>query len=193
MPTDRSENPEATPTDSTAGAASGPADTSDVVTHDGEKEGAGGAGIPVDVVSGVFLLAIVAVFVLNAGDRALDWIFPLSLSYLLGAIAVCLTIRGLLGFGARTDTLLPVLRGRGVDVLVFTVLAAIYVVLVRAVGFWTMSALMLFAGSVFLDPARSRKRIALSAVVAVMVCLAAYILLVRVLFVPLPPEAWLPD
>jgi hypothetical protein len=192
MPTDRSENSEATSTD-TAGAASGPTDTSDVVTHDGEKEGAGGSGIPVDLMSGVFLLAIVAVFVLNAGDRALDWVFPLSLSYLLGAIAVYLTIRGLLGFGDRTDTLLPVLRGRGVDVLVFTVLAAIYVVLLRAVGFWTMSALMLFAGSVFLDPTRSRKRIALSAVVAVVVCLAAYLLLVRVLFVPLPPEVWLPD
>jgi hypothetical protein len=190
MPTDGSEKPDATPADGTA--AGGAVDASSGVTHDVARQDAGTSGIPIDVVSGVFLLAVVAVFVLNAGDGSLDWIFPLTLSYTLGVLAVAVTIRGLLGSGDRADTLLPVLHGRGVDVLVFTVIAAIYVILVPLVGFWTMSAVMMFAGSVYLDPARSRRRIAISAIVAVAVCLGAYVLLVRVLFVPLPPEAWLP-
>jgi hypothetical protein len=190
MPTDGSENPDATPADGTA--AGDAVDTSGSVTHDEARQDASTAGIPIDVLSGVFLLAVVAVFVLNAGDSTLDWIFPLTLSYTLGVLAVALTIRGLLGSGDRVDTLLPILHGRGVDVLVFTVMAAIYVILVPLVGFWTMSALMMFAGSVYLDPTRSRKRIAISAIVAVAVCLGAYVLLVLVLFVPLPPEGWLP-
>jgi hypothetical protein len=132
------------------------------------------------------------VFVLNAGEGALDWVFPLSLSYTLAIIGVYLTIRGLLGFGDTTDTLLPILRGRGVDVFVFAVLTAIYVGLARAIGFWTMSAVMLFAGSIYLDPVRSKKRIALAAVVAFTVCIVAYVLLLRVFYVPLPRARWLP-
>jgi Tripartite tricarboxylate transporter TctB family len=190
MPTDGSERPEATPADGTA--AGGAVDASGAVAHDDAQQDAGRSGIPVDLVSGVFLIAVVAVFVLNAGDSTLDWIFPLTLSYTLGILAVALTIRGLLGRGDRVDTLLPVLHGRGVDVLVFTVIAAIYVILVPLVGFWTMSAVMIFVGSVYLDPTRSRRRIAISAIVALAVCLGAYVLLVLVLFVPLPPEAWLP-
>jgi hypothetical protein len=189
MPTDRGEQPDDTTTEGTTETSGGSVDTPDAVTR---QQDDGRSGIPIDLVGGVFLLAVVAVFILNAGGGTLDWIFPLTLSYALGVIAVYLTVRGLLGVGDRIDTLVPVLRGQGIDVLVFTVIAVIYVLLLRAVGFWTSSALMLFAGSVFLDHARSRKRIALSAVVAVAVCLLAYGLLVRVLFVPLPPEAWLP-
>jgi hypothetical protein len=188
-PTDGSEKPDVTSTDPADDAPSS-AGTSDVIRH-GTEQGETASRIPLDLVSGLFLLSVVAVFVLNAGDDPLDWIFPLTLSYTLAIIGIYLTIRGLLGFGDKTDTLLPVLRGRGVDVLVFTVIAAIYVALARPIGFWTMSALMLFAGSVYLDPDRSRKRIGLSAGVAVTVCLGAYLLLVRLLYVPIPPEGWL--
>lgn len=180
-PTEGGEKPDVPARDGTADAAAIDA-TEPAAPH----------RIPIDLVSGVFLLAVVAVAVLNAGEGTLDWIFPLALSYTLAAIAIYLTVRGLLGRGDRTDTLVPVLHGRGIDVLVFTVITAVYVVLVPPIGFWTMSALMLFAASVYLDSERTRKRIALAAGVAVAVCLVAYVLFVRVLFVPLPPEGWLP-
>ncbi|HSK97625.1 MAG TPA: hypothetical protein VK891_13480, partial [Euzebyales bacterium] len=83
--------------------------------------------IPLDLVGGVALLAITAVALLNAGEARLDWLFPRVLAYALGIIGTYLTIRGLLGFGDRTDTLLPILRGRGVDVFVFAVLMTVYV------------------------------------------------------------------
>jgi hypothetical protein len=193
-PTDGSETPDVSSTDSPVTGSDSAVGVSDLTRSPGEQEqGQDGkaARIPLDLVSGLFLLAVVAVFVLNAGDDPLDWVFPLSLSYSLGAIAVYLVIRGVLGFGDKTDTLLPVLHGRGVDVLVITLLAAIYVALVRPIGFWTMSAVMLFSASIYLDADRSRKSIAVSAVVAITVCVAAYVLLVRVLYVPIPPEGWL--
>jgi hypothetical protein len=192
MPTDGSEKPDVTSSDQTPEGAHSAAGTSDTTQGRTEQESEETSRIPLDLLGGLFLLSVVAVFVLNAGEDQLDWIFPLSLSYTLGIIGVYLIIRGLLGFGDKTDTLLPVLHGRGVDVLVFTVIVAIYVVVVRAIGFWAMSAVMLFAGAVYLDPARSKKRIALAAVVALAVCIAAYVLLVRVLYVPLPRERWLP-
>ena len=192
MPTDGSEKPDVTATDETPEGANSRADTSDVMQGRTAEEDPETSRIPMDLVGGLFLLCVVAVFLLNAGEDPLDWIFPLSLSYMLAIIGLYLVVRGLLGFGDKTDTLLPVVRGRGVDVSVFTVIAVIYVVLVRAIGFWTMSAVMLFAGSVYLDSARSKKRVVLAAGVALAVCAAAYVLLVRVLYVPLPPERWLP-
>lgn len=193
MPNDGHEQPDVRATDSAPEAVHGSVGPPDVAVDRAEQVSAAEARIPLDLVAGLALLCIVAVFLLNAGgDDPLDWIFPQTLSYTLAIIGVYLTVRGLLGFGHKTDTLLPILHGRGVDVLVFTVLAVITVALVPVVGFWTMTALMLCAGSVYLDHARSRKRIALSAVVALAVCVAAYLLLVLVLYVPIPPEPWLP-
>lgn len=190
MPTDGSEKPDVTATHEAPEGPQNGVDTSDAIRGRTEREKT--SRIPMDLVGGLFLFSVVAVFLLNAGEGALDWIFPLSLSYTLAIIAGYLVVRGLLGFGDKTDTLLPIVRGRGVDVSVFTAIAVIYVVLVRAVGFWTMSAVMMFAGSVYLDSVRSKKRIGLAAVVALAVCIAAYVILVRVLYVPLPPERWLP-
>lgn len=148
--------------------------------------------IPLDLVGGVFLLAVAAVFILNAGEDYLDWIFPLTLAYASGIIGIYLVIRALLGFGDKTDTLVPVLRGRGVDVAVFCVLTGLYVGLARTVGFWIMSMVMLFAGAVYLDHERTTKRTVMAGVVALLVCIVAYVLLRRVFYVPLPKARWLP-
>lgn len=148
--------------------------------------------IPLDLVSGLFLLAVAAVFIVQAGEGALDWLFPRTLSYGLGLLALYFTIRGLLGAGQRTSTLVPVLQGRGIDVFVFCVITASYVALTRAVGFWIMTVAMLFAGAVYLDERRTPARIALAAGVALAVCIVAYVVLRRIFYVPLPPARWLP-
>ncbi len=190
MPTDRGPEEERSPTDAAAKDAAATPVTSPQAA--GAPPDAQTGRIPMDLVGGVFLLAVVAVFVLNAGDDMLDWIFPLSLSYALGVIGVYLTIRGLVGFGQRTDTLLPVLRRRGVDVFVFSCLTAAYVGLARLVGFWIMSIVMLFGGAVYLDHARTPRRIVGAALAAVAVCIVAYIVLRRIFYVPLPRAKWLP-
>ena len=187
MPTDRSDHPEPmTPGEIVATDVPGtePAAPAD----DGQSTGR----IPLDLVGGLFLLAVAAVFIFNAGEDRLDWIFPLSLAYATGIIGIYLTIRGLLGFGDRTETLIPVLRGRGVDVALFCVLTGLYVGLARAIGFWIMSMVMLFGGAVYLDHERTAKRTAMAGVVAFLVCIVAYLLLRKVFYVPLPKARWLP-
>ncbi|MPZ73935.1 MAG: hypothetical protein GEU74_12020 [Nitriliruptorales bacterium] len=191
MPTDKGASQERIPTDDSPVPTGATAVTSPRAAETSRDDEATGR-IPLDLVGGVFLLAVAAVFVLNAGEEMLDWIFPLSLSYALGIIGVYLTIRGLLGFGPRTDTLLPVLRRKGVDVFVFSALTAAYVGLARSIGFWIMSIVMLFGGAVYLDHARTKTRVAVAAGIAVAVCLVAYVLLRRVFYVPLPRALWLP-
>ncbi|MBA2276524.1 MAG: tripartite tricarboxylate transporter TctB family protein [Chloroflexia bacterium] len=188
MPTDSADDRERTVTGDGAAAAA----TSQETEQPAKGESAVTGRISLDLVGGLFLLAVAAVFILKAGDDKLDWIFPLSLSYAAGIIGVYLTIRGLLGFGERTDTLVPILRGRGVDVFVFSVLTALYAGLARTVGFWTMSIVMLFGGAVYLDHARTTKRTIFAAVNAVAVCIVAYVLLRKVFYVALPRARWLP-
>lgn len=183
--------PDVAPTDAGPHAAGTPTPPED--TDGAPDEDAPGTGrIPLDLVGGICLLAIVALFLGRAGQDRLDWIFPRTLSYGLAIIGVYLTVRGLLRMGDRTDTLLPILRGRGVDVVVFSVMVFLYVVLARPVGFWIMSAVTLFAGAVYLDPERTPKRIAIAAVVALLVCVLSFLLLERVFYVPVPRARWIP-
>jgi Tripartite tricarboxylate transporter TctB family len=153
--------------------------------------------IPADLVAGLVMLGIAAVFRLKAGDERLDWIFPVTLSYVLGGLGLLLVIRGLTGRGDRVPAVPPILRqrslrGQGVDVAVFLGLTVGYVVLLSTVGFWVMSALTIFVAAVYLDPVRSPRRLAIAAAVAIAVCIAAYLLLTRVFYVPFPAADWLP-
>lgn len=187
MPADDGTEPEPIPPGQAAAAA---AASSEAAPHPLDEEISG--RVPLDLVGGLFLLFVAAVFILNAGDDMLDWIFPLSLAYTVGAIGLYLVTRGLLGLGEKTDTLVPVFKGRGVDVFVISSLVTVYVVLARPVGFWIMSMVMLFGGSVYLDNERTAKRMVSAAVVAFVVCIVAYLLLRKVFYIPLPKARWLP-
>ncbi|MPZ89150.1 MAG: hypothetical protein GEU81_14000 [Nitriliruptorales bacterium] len=151
-----------------------------------------GPRIAVDLTGGLALLAIAAVFLLNAGEGRLDWLFPVALSYTQVVFAVYLIIRGLLGYGDRVGVVPPILRGKGVDVAVFIGMAAAYVVLSEPVGFWIMSVAMIIVSSIYLATVRSRKNVMLSVAVALGVILVAYGLLLHVFYVPLPEARWLP-
>lgn len=146
----------------------------------------------VDLVAGIALVAIAAVFIVSAGEGRMDWLFPLVLAWLLVAVAVYLIVRGLLGYGETMPVKPALLRGEGVDVAIFTGIAVIYVILARPIGFWLASAAMLFISSVYLAVERSRTTYVYSAVVAIMVCVVSYILLLQVFYVPLPEARWLP-
>ena len=157
-----------------------------------------GRQIPTDVLAGVAMLGIAAVFRLKSGDERLDWIFPVTLSYVLGGFGILLVIRGLAGFGGRVPAVPTVLRrqatGRreSLDVTFFVGLTVAYVALLSAVGFWVMSALTIFVAAVYLDPVRSKRRLALAVAVAIGVCLVAFWLMTRVFYVPFPAADWLP-
>ena len=146
-----------------------------------------------ELVCGLAMLGVVAVFLGNAGEVGngkYDWLFPVVLSYALGLLAVVLVVRGLLGKGERISVVPAVLRGEGVDVAVFGVLSILYVALVRPVGFWIMSALTIFVAAVYLDTRRSVRGALISVVVAILTCVAAYLVLTRVFYISFPPAPW---
>jgi Tripartite tricarboxylate transporter TctB family len=148
--------------------------------------------IPADAVAGLVMIGIAAVFRLKSGEERLDWIFPVALSYILGGLGILLVVRGLLGHGARVSAVPPVLRGQGLDVAIFVGLVVAYVVLLEPVGFWVMSVLTITVAAMYLDPERSLRRLAIAFAVAIGVCLAGWLLLTRVFYVPFPPADWLP-
>lgn len=148
--------------------------------------------VPVDLVGGLSLLVIVVIFLVRAGEANRDWIFPIVLSYALGVMAVYLVVRGLLGRGDRILAVPPLLRGEGTDVGVFTLLTVAYVVLLRPIGFWITTSLMIVAGASYLDTKLSRRSLAISVVVAVAISVGAFLLLTRVFYVPVPRARWAP-
>lgn len=146
-----------------------------------------------DLVCGLAMFGVVAVFLGAAGDEGdrLDWLYPKVLSYALAAVALLLVARGLLGYGDRIPLVPAILRGRGVDVALFTLIAVVYVVLVPQVGIWVMTALLLVGGSVYLDTSRSVRGLVVSVAVAVVVCVLGYVLLTEVFFIGLPDDTLL--
>ena len=151
------------------------------------------AEVPRDLVCGLVMLAVVAVFLGNAGEVGAgkyDWLFPVVLSYALGGLALVLVVRGLLGKGERISVVPAVLRGQGIDVAVFSILSVLYVALVRPVGFWIMSALTIFVAAVYLDTRRSTRGALTSSVVAILTCVVAYLVLTRVFYISFPPPPW---
>lgn len=149
-------------------------------------------GVSIDLLGGIALLAIAAVFLLKAGEGSKDWLMPVSLGWGVVAVGVVLVVRGVLGHGERVDLVPPLLRGEGRDVSVFLALTVTYVVLVRPVGFWAMSFLNLFVASFYLSAERSRRDATVSVGVAAGVTVVAFLLLTQVFYVPLPKARWWP-
>jgi hypothetical protein len=150
-----------------------------------------GRQVRVEIVAGVSSMAVAAFFLLGAGSGRLDWIFPDALATALGAIGVVLIIRGILGYGDLVPIIPAILRGAGRDVAIFIAIAIAFVVLVRPLGFWPVSGLMIFGTSVYLAQDRSRRTIVVSLIVALAVCVVAFFLLERIFYVPFPRASWL--
>ncbi|MPZ59878.1 MAG: hypothetical protein GEU93_01005 [Propionibacteriales bacterium] len=151
-----------------------------------------GRQISTELVGGLLMLGVAVFFRLNAGEGRLDWLFPLVLSYVLGGLGIVLLVRGIAGFGDRLPTVPPILRGQGVDVAVFILLTVAYVALMPVVGFWVMTALTIFVAAAYLDTGRSARTLVLASGVAIAVCIAGFLLMTRVFYVPFPPVRWLP-
>ncbi|MPZ52174.1 MAG: hypothetical protein GEU79_05490 [Acidimicrobiia bacterium] len=137
------------------------------------------------LLGGIVLFAIAAVFLGYSGEETMDWLFPRVLAYALVIVGVVLVIMGLLGKGRKVPLIPPLLRGHGVDVGVFAGLAAAWVILIQPVGFWIISLIVLFLGAVYLTNNRDRKSIIQAAVMAGFVVVAGYLVMLKLFYVPL--------
>lgn len=154
-----------------------------------------GTGLQVrrDLVAGLTIFAIVAVFLGNAGEVGrgnYDWLFPVVLSYALAVLAAILVLRGLLGRGERMSLVPIVVRGQGLDVAFFSTLAVVYVVLVQWLGFWVMSVLMIAIGAIYLDTRRSTRGALVAIAVAITVCVVGYSALTEIFYIRFPGGPW---
>lgn len=145
-----------------------------------------------DLIGGLTLLVIAAIFLIGAGEGRLDWVFPTTLGYATGAIGAILIGRAFLGAGDRVSAIPPVLRGHGIDVAVFIGIMVIFVVVILPFGFWPASGAMIFAAAAYLAPDRSRRNLLIAAGSAIAVVVLGYLLLEYVFYVPFPEVEWLP-
>lgn len=146
----------------------------------------------VDLVGGLSILGIALVFFLRAGEGNLDWLFPISLGAVLAFIGVVLLVRGAMGYGDAVPLVPPIFRGHGVDVAAFIAATVIYVALLRPVGFWFMTPVMVFVASIYLANERNRRAVLTSVLVAASVAIIGWFVLTQVFYVPLPKTRWWP-
>lgn len=142
-----------------------------------------------DLLGALALLVIGAVSISQMGTKTADWAFPRTLTYTIIAIAVAMiarvVFRAIRGLGSDTLTM----AGHGqtaTDVLVFSVVILVYVLLIPALGFWLDSFLMLVITSVYLTTSRNIKSMVIAAVTAAAICALAYFIFLDVFYIPFP-------
>ena len=141
------------------------------------------------------VLAFVGVgAVYSAGDDVKNWMFPLLAAYVLLAIAAMLCLRVI--YETITQHAPDIFRVRAeerialTDVLVFALVVLVYVILMHGLGFWIASFLMLSVTSTYLTLNKTRRNVVLAVVVPLTACIAAYLIFLRVFYVPFPKATW---
>lgn len=147
-----------------------------------------------DLWSALVLLAIGALFYSALGDEPVDWVMPrLAISFVLLMAAVLFlsfVVRLVLH---RKPKYVPVPQERHavIDVLAFCIIVFLYMVLVKGLGFWLASLLMLAAASMTLMVERTRRNMMLGVVVPVGAIVVGYFIFQHVFYVPVPEGGWL--
>jgi hypothetical protein len=147
-----------------------------------------------DLMAALVFLAIGGVALAAMGTRVEDWVFPRVLAYLLVAIAAILALRGAAqaarGAGLGNPAVSAESRRRTLDVAVFTAAALAYALLIDRAGFWLSAFLMLVGASLYLSTRRSLRSVLGAMAAAVIVCGLAYLVFLRLFYVPLPSGSW---
>jgi hypothetical protein len=79
-----------------------------------------------------------------------------------------------------------------IDVIVFCAIVLAYMFVIRGLGFWLSSFLMLSLTSLYLTLDKTRHNVGLAIVVPLATCVVAYVVFEHVFYVPLPQATWLP-
>ena len=147
-----------------------------------------------DLLTSVILFILGFVFWSNSGDDVKDWIFPLLAAYLALGIAALLMAKAV--FSVATNTA-PDLIDRlsdhrivVIDILVFSAIVQVYILLLYGLGFWLASFLMLTATSLYLTLEKTRRGVLVAVLVPLGVCVLAYVVFLRIFYVPLPEASW---
>ena len=149
-----------------------------------------------DLLTAFVMFCIGAIFWVDPGANAKDWIFPRLATYLALGIAVALTAKVI--FAAIKKRLPDVVRLARedrlahFDVLVFCLIVLAYMFVMYGLGFWLASVLMTSAASLYLTLEKTRRNIKLAVVVPICACIVAYFVFLHVFYVPFPEATWWP-
>ncbi len=149
-----------------------------------------------DLLTALVLFGIGAVFLSNTGDGPKDWIFPLLSTYLILGIAVALLARVVLAAVLkRAPDIVDGFRENRIaiiDLLVFCAIVLAYIFVLYGIGFWLSSFLMLSLTSIYLTQDKTRRNLVMAIIVSLAACILAYLIFLRVFYVPLPEATWWP-
>lgn len=149
-----------------------------------------------DLLTALVLFGVGAVFSADSGDDVKDWIFPLLATYLILGIAVALFV--LVIFRAIMKRLpdIPHLteedRIAYFDALVFFLIVLAYILVMRGIGFWLSSLLMVTLTSIYLTLEKTRHNMMLALVVPLLFCIVAFFVFTHVFYIPFPEATWWP-
>lgn len=147
-----------------------------------------------DFLTALVLLVIGAVYLSRSGTDSKDWGFPLLASYVVLAASAAFFVRVIVSAVLKRppDVVSGFRENRQVviDLLVFSAIVLVYVLLMRKIGFWLDSFLMLTAASLYLTVERTPRNLVLALAVPLAACVLAYVIFLEVFYVPLPQGSW---
>lgn len=149
-----------------------------------------------DLLTALVLFGIGAVSWSGSGADVKDWIFPLLATYLVLGVAVVLFARVV--FAALMKQAPDIVDGFRenpvvvIDLFVFGAIVLGYIFVLNGLGFWLASFLMLTLASTYLTMNKTRRNLIIAVVMPLGVCILAYVIFLRVFYVPLPEGTWWP-
>ncbi|MEK9677714.1 MAG: tripartite tricarboxylate transporter TctB family protein [Rhodospirillaceae bacterium] len=150
-----------------------------------------------DFLTALVLLVIGLIFSSDGGDDNKDWAFPLLATYVVFAAAVAFFAK--FAFNAMSGRFADLIdfdedrKLAAKDVFVFLVVVLIYMSIMRTIGFWPTSVVMLLVLSVYLTLEKTRQNMTSAILAPIATCIIAYLIFTHVFYVPFPLGTIWPD
>ena len=143
-----------------------------------------------DLVTGLVLLCVYALFIADSSADPKDWIFPILANYVILIIGIVLFARGAFALIFKRLHADKEDRVALIDVLVFFLITLVYMFIMYGLGFWLSSWLMLSATSIYLTLDKTPRNIRIAMLVPLGTCIACYYAFLYFFYVPFPRATW---
>ena len=141
------------------------------------------------------LFGVSWMFSVGSSSDPKDWAFPLLANHVIFLVAVILLVQFLfLLVRKKMPDLLQFStedRYSAIDVLIFLVIVLAFMFVMGGLGFWLSSLIMLILASLYLTLDKTRRSVAIAAIVPFGICISAYLIFTYVFYVPFPEGTWL--
>ena len=148
-----------------------------------------------NLLTALMLFGVSWMFSVGSSSDPKDWAFPLLANHVIFWVAVILLVQFLVSLVRKK---MPDLlqfstedRYSAIDVLIFLVIVLAFMFVMGGLGFWLSSLLMLILASLYLTLDKTRRSVAIAAIVPFGVCVCAYLIFTYVFYVPFPEGTWL--